>query len=162
MQTVSNESHRTKQGSAANFREHNDKAQRDDRPGLALVVNVIVTEKKMLVLEGVQAFIMHCHFSFIFIQLSLEPAPPPGVASRQVRLDDLDELLRRLGTGIVARDTRIDEMCSYVIGDHPSDQSVKGPTASRRLLKDGDAADLSLQCPLDRFELTADTSNAVQ
>ena len=72
-------------------------------------------------------------------------------------MDDLDQLLRRLGAWIAARSRRIDEVLENVILDHLGDESVQRAAAGGGLLQHGRATRILFDAPLDGVELSADT-----
>ena len=77
-------------------------------------------------------------------------------------MDDLDQLLSGLGTGIAFGQIGIDQMLADVILKNLSDESLQGSAASCGLLKDPRALLVTLDSALDRLDLPLDALEAIE
>ena len=83
-------------------------------------------------------------------------------ASRQIGVDDRDQLLGRLRPGIVARRIRIEHVLADMVLDHLGDEPVERAAAGGRLLENARAFGVGLDRALDRLELAAQPLEPVE
>ena len=85
-------------------------------------------------------------------------SPPSG----EVRVDDLDQLLRGLGAWIAARYGGIDDMFADVMLDNFRNQSIESAPARSDLLQNRCTFGIHLHRTLHGFQLAADPSDPGQ
>src|SRR5579859_158248 len=90
----------------------------------------------------------------------LSPGARPG-RSGQVGMHDVDQFLRGLALRAVAA-LRIDHMLADMVLDHLGDEAVERAAAGGRLLQDGETGPVFLEHALNRLDLAADATHAIQ
>src|ERR1700748_1033111 len=80
--------------------------------------------------------------------------------SLQIDMNDVDELIGRLGVQRARIPFRVDQMRSNVVLDHLGHQSCDAAADAGDHVHDALAFGLFGQCPLDRIDLAADAADA--
>jgi hypothetical protein len=77
-------------------------------------------------------------------------------------VNDIDQLVGRRDTGIVAFGVGIHHMFTNMVFNDLSDEAIEGAAARGRLLEDVGAFLIAVDGPLDGFDLAAQSLDAVQ